>query len=113
MDGYIDGSLANLRIDFVWGPPDTSDFNWSTITIARKWGDSFNIDLTNNLFHNFDQAFLILLLLVLGWWLITHIVDISRYYQSMREKNLIYTLWYKLEIGIDLSIWQLMQRRRK
>jgi hypothetical protein len=31
----------------------------------------------------------------------------------MREKNLIYTLWYKLEIGIDLSIWQLMQRRRK
>ena len=113
LDGYIDGLLANLKIDFVWAQKGGANFNFVRITISRKWGDSFNIDLTNNLFHNFDQAFLILLLLVLGWWLITLIVDISRYYQSMREKNLIYTLWYKLEIGIDLSIWQLMQRRRK
>lgn len=27
MDGYIDGSLANLKIDFVYGPPNSRDFN--------------------------------------------------------------------------------------
>lgn len=113
MDGYIDGSLANLRIDFVWGPPDTSDFNWSTITIARKWGDSFNIDLTSNLFHLFEDSFLFALLIVTSWWSVIFLMDMYGSYQSMRQRNIVYTLWYKLEIGIDLSIWQLMQRRRK
>lgn len=48
LDGYIDGLLADLKIDFVWGQPNTRDFNWVRITISRKWGDSFNINLTNN-----------------------------------------------------------------
>jgi hypothetical protein len=113
MDGYIDGSLANLRIDFVYGPPGTRDFNWIDITLSRKWGDSFNIDLNNNLFHLFEDLFLIVLLIVMGLWSVIFLMGMNDSYQIMRQKNIIYTLWYKLEIGIDLSKWQLMQRRRK
>jgi hypothetical protein len=113
MDGYIDGSLANLKIDFVYGLPDSRDFNLVEIILSRKWGDSFNIDLKNNLFYLHEDSFLFVLLIVMGWWSVLFLMDMYDSYQTMRQKNMIYTLWYKLEIGIELSKWQLMQRRRK
>ena len=114
LDGYIDSYTGFIKIFFIFRVPSTSSFNWSSINFKKQSGDSFSIEVEDNLFTLYSPWLIITMLIVYISWSFKFGMDSYNIAKICSEKFGIYNIWYNLEIRPTLTgDYELKKRQEK